>query len=195
MVIIHKSTRSRYWRIPAEALPKLREPAVFKVSSGKKRTAFRYAGQTKTAQSHQTRRLSAVLSQVPEREIVWCAILDSNHAGFCPNLLAKSDSNGKYNFPSGADSIANGVQKPCLRRLSLSPNLVFLPIRRETHGCQLPRSSCRQQISQSHWPRCLRIVGLKYSRQKNGKNVEFIARWDWEERIKPRHSQALDCPR
>lgn len=27
------------------------------------------------------------------------SILDSNHAGFCPNLLAKSDSNGKYNNP------------------------------------------------------------------------------------------------
>lgn len=114
---------------------------------------------------------------------------------YWPNQTATANTTTQYNFPSGADSIANGVQKPCLRRLSLSPNLVFLPIRRETHGCQLPRSSCRQQISQSHWPRCLRIVGLKYSRQKNGKNVEFIARWDWEERIKPRHSQALDCPR
>ena len=173
---------------------------MFKVSSGKKRTAFRYAGQTKTAQSHQTRRLSAVLSQVPEREIVWCArywipTMQAFARIYWPNQTATANTTTQYNFPSGADSIANGVQKPCLRRLRLSPNLVFLPIRRETHGCQLPRSSCKQQISQSHWPRCLRIVGLKYSRQKNGKNVEFIARWDWEERIKPRHSQALDCPR
>ena len=127
---------------------------MFKVSSGKKRTAFRYAGQTKTAQSHQTRRLSAVLSQVPEREIVWCArywipTMQAFARIYWPNQTATANTTTQYNFPSGADSIANGVQKPCLRRLSLSPNLVFLPIRRETHGCQLPRSSCRQQISQS----------------------------------------------
>ena len=125
----------------------------------------------------------------------WIPTMQAFARIYWPNQTATANTTTQYNFPSGADSIANGVQKPCLRRLSLSPNLVFLPIRRETHGCQLPRSSCRQQISQSHWPRCLRIVGLKYSRQKNGKNVEFIARWDWEERIKPRHSQALDCPR
>ena len=162
MVIIHKS-RSRYWRIPAEALPKLREPVVFKYHRGKNGRRSDTPDKQKPLKVIRPGGSAQYFHKYRKEKLYgaryWIQTMQAFARIYWPNQTATANTTTQYNFPSGADSIANGVQKPCLRRLSLSPNLVFLPIRRETHGCQLPRSSCRQQISQSHWPRCLRIVG------------------------------------